>query len=101
MNEIAVLYVNEVGKRKRKRKIKKTIPTIQRSDIMSGILSTDLNHDERARLSNLYAEITYMEKKDLKYINEIVVSSKSDLEIYEMLKKLNSKSKLSKVPIKV
>lgn len=101
MNEIAVLYVNEVGKRKRKRKIKKTIPTIQRSDIMSGILSTDLNHDERARLSNLYAEITYMEKKDLKYINEIVVSSKGDLEIYEMLKKLNSKSKLSKVPIKV
>lgn len=88
----AILYLNEVGKRKDKQKIKKTLPTISRSDIMSGILSSALNHNERAKLSNLYTEIVYMEKKDLKYIREIVVSSQSDLEIYEMLKKVRKQT---------
>lgn len=89
----AVLYLNKVGKRKEAHKIKKTLPMIQRSDIMSAILSADLTNVERSMLSNLYAEITYMEKRDLKYISEIAVSSQNDLEIYEILKKLNKKSK--------
>ena len=87
----AILYIKEVGKRKNKQKLKKTFPTISREDIMAGILSTELNHLERSKLSNLYAEITHMEKKDLKYITEIAVSSESDSEIYEMLNQLNRK----------
>lgn len=60
---------------------------------MSGILSSDLNNDERFILSKLYAEIINMEKQDLKYISEIAVSSQGDLEIYEMLKKINKRKK--------
>lgn len=89
----AILYLNEVGKKKEKTKFKKTIPTIRRSDIMSGILSSDLNTEERLILSKLYAEIINMEKKDLKYISEIAVSSQHDLEIYEMLKRFNKHKK--------
>lgn len=92
----AILYINEVGKRKDKQKIKKTFPTISRTDIMIGILSENLSNKERSRLSNLYAEILCIEKKDLKYISEIVVSSKSDLEIYEMIKKNNKIDRLRK-----
>lgn len=84
----ALLHLYEVGKRKDKPKQKKTYPMISRTDIMNGILSSDLSEKERSKLSNLYAEITYMEKKDFKYISEIAVSNKSDLEIYEMLKGL-------------
>lgn len=89
MNKSTLISVDEVKKRRQKIKKSMTIPTIQRTDIMTGLLSSDLNHAEHARLSNLYAEITYMEKTDLKYIREIAVSSQSDLEIYEMLEKLN------------
>ncbi len=85
----AILYINEVGKRKDKPKIKKSFPTISRTDIMMGILSEKLDSLERVKLSNLYAEIICMEKCDLKYISEIVVSSQNDLEIYELLKKMN------------
>lgn len=88
MSETAIVSKNKIERKKRKPKREKTIPLIQRTDIMSGLLSSDLNRDERARLSNLYAEITYMEKEDLKYIREIAVSSQSDLEIYEMLNRM-------------
>ena len=88
---------------KKKGKYLKSIPSINRIDIMSGILSTNVNQDERYKLSNLYAEITYMEKSDLKYINKITVSCQSDMEIYEILrrvkkeeqKKLSSKKRAS------
>lgn len=89
----AILYINEVGKRKNKPKIKKTFPTISRADLMSGILSENLSNIERSKLSDLYLEILCIEKQDLKYISEIPVSSKSDLEIYEMIKKNNKMSK--------
>lgn len=89
----AILYINEVGKRKGKQKVKKTFPTISRTDIMLGILSESLSDVERSKLSNLYAEILYMERRDLKYISEIAVSSQSDLEIYEMIKRFNKISK--------
>lgn len=87
----AILHLNEVGNKKKD--INETIPTINRADIMEGILSTALNTSERSLLSNLYSEITYMEKKDLKYINKIAVSCQKDLEIYEILKKVIKKKK--------
>ncbi len=89
----AILYLNEVGKRKHKSKIKNTFPTISRTDIMSGILSETLNASDRVKLSKLYAEIIYMEKKDLKYISKIAISSQSDFEIYEMLKRIKKMEK--------
>lgn len=92
MNE-AILYLNEVGKRKNKQKNKTEIPTISRTDIMSGILSSELTDADRSKLSNLYGEIIYSEIKDLKYVSEITVSCQDDLEIYEMLKNLNKKKK--------
>ena len=73
---------------KKKKKHLKSIPSINRVDIMSGILSANVNHDERYKLSNLYAEITYMEKSDLKYINKITVSCQSDMEIYEIIRRV-------------
>lgn len=90
MNE-EFLYINEVGKRKNKQKAKKVFPVINRTDIMRGILSPKLDKFQKAKLSNMYAEITYMEKIDLKYIREITVSSQDDFEIYTLLKKLNKK----------
>lgn len=91
MLEEIVSLDNETKKQSKQSKKTKTIPSINRVDIMSGILSEDLDNAERLKLSNLYAEITYMEKKDMKYINKITVSSQSDLEIYEIIKKLNNK----------
>ena len=88
MDKMKIIYVNDTQHKKSKCKTKDTIPIIQRTDIMLALLSANLNHDEHARLSNLYAEITYMEKKDLKYISEIAVSSQSDLEVYETLNKI-------------
>ncbi len=93
MNETVVIPTNSTKKDKKRLKKEKTIPIIQRTDIMSGLLCADLNHYERSRLSNLYAEITYMEKKDLKYISEIAVSSQSDVEIYEMLNRIKRTTK--------
>ena len=90
------LYVREVGKRKSRQKCKKTFPTIKRDEIMTGILETDLDKYTRSRLSNLYAEITYIEMLDLKYMSEIVVSSKEDLELYNILKKYNKQKKYLK-----
>ncbi len=81
-----VLHVYEIGKKKDRRKGKKAFPVISRTDIMSGILSTTLDKETRSKLSNLYAEITYMEKRDLKYISEIAVSSQAESEIYDILK---------------
>lgn len=89
-----ILYVREVGKRKDKPKVKKTFPTIKRIDIMEGILSPELDKATRLKLSNLYAEITYMEMTDFKYISEIAVSSKDDFELYNILKCLNKQKKL-------
>lgn len=85
----AILYINEVGKRKNKCKTKKTFPTINRSDIMSGILSEIVNESERTKLSKLYAEIIHMEKNDLKYISEIAISSQNDSDVYEILRRIN------------
>lgn len=78
-------------KEKKKRKTMKSIPSINRVDIMSGILSANVNQDERYKLSNLYAEITYMEKSNLKYINKITVSCQSDMEIYEIIRRVKKK----------
>ena len=88
-----ILYVLEVGKRKDKPKRKKTFPTIKRIDIMDGILSPELDKETRSKLSNLYAEITYAEKVDLKYMTEIAVSSEEDLELYNILKDLSKQRK--------
>ena len=95
-----IFYVREVGKRKDKPKTKKTFPTIKRVDIMEGILSPDLDKSTRSRLSNLYAEITYTEMVDLKYITEIAVSSEDDLELYNILKCLNKQKKVKYKNIK-
>lgn len=94
--EEALLYINEVGKRKNKPKNKSTFPVISRSDIMAAILSESINDFERIKLSNLYAEIICMEKKDLKYISQIAVSSKSDFEVYEIIKKINRAKNINK-----
>ncbi len=87
-----VLYVNEIGKKKDKPKAKKSFPVIRRTDIMSGILSTTLDKETRLKLSNLYAEITYMEKRDFKYITEIAVSSQLESEIYDILNNLKNRN---------
>mgnify|MGYP004534763185 CR=1 FL=1 len=86
-----ILYVREVGKRKNKRKVKQAFPVIKRTDIMEAILSPELDKTSLSKLSNLYAEITYIEKLDLKYMSEIVVASKDDFEIYEILKNYKRK----------
>ena len=85
----------EIGKKRDKIKIKGAFPVISRTDIMSGILSTSLDRETRAKLSNLYAEITYMEKRELKYITEIAVSSAIESEIYDILKNMNKKHTIS------
>lgn len=90
MNE-EILYVREVGKRKNRRKLKQALPVIKRTDIMEAILSSELDKTFQAKLSNLYAEITYIEKIDQKYMSEVVVASKEDFEIYEILKKRKRK----------
>lgn len=87
-----VMHIYEIGKKKDRPKEKKTFPVIKRTDIMSGILCMSLDKETRLKLSNLYAEITYMEKRDLKYITEIAVSSQSESEIYDILKKLNDEN---------
>lgn len=97
MSNVMTIPVKEEGKRKQKGKKAMAIPTIQRSDIMSGLLSPCFNSYERSQLSNLYAEITYMEKSDLKYISEIAVSSQSDMEIYEMLNRMKKATKEQQV----
>lgn len=89
-----VLYVREVGKRKNKQKQKQSFPTIRRADIMEGILSPELDQSIRSKLSNLYAEITYAEMVDLKYMTEVTVSSEEDLELYNILKKYNKQRKI-------
>ena len=89
--EEEILYVREVGKRKNKRKTKQAFPVIKRTDIMEAILSSELDKTSRSKLSNLYAEITYIEKIDLKYMSEVVVASKEDFEVYEILKNLQKK----------
>lgn len=95
-----ILYVREVGKKTDKTKVKKTFPIIKRVDIMEAILSSELDKTTRLRLSNLYAEITYTERIDLKYISEIVVSSADDLELYNILREFNkSKRKAKRYPI--
>lgn len=92
MNE-GILYVREVGKRKNKQNSKKGLPTIKRIDIMEALLSSELDKVTRLRLSNLYAEVTYAEMIDLKYMSEIAVSSEDDLELYNILKKFNKQRK--------
>lgn len=92
MNE-DILYVREVGKRKNKQNFKKGFPTIKRTDIMEAILSSELDKSTRLRLSNLYAEITYAEMVDLKYISEIAVASEDDLELYNIIKKFVKQQK--------
>lgn len=92
----AMLYINEIGNRKNKTKSKNMFPRINRSDIMSGILSEKINENERIKLSKLYAEIIYMETKDLKYISEIAVSSERDSEVFEILKKISQKEDFTK-----
>ena len=87
------ICVRPSQRRKKKEKYENSIPTINRTDIMSGILSTNINQNDRYKLANLYAEITYMEKTDLKYINQITVSCQSDMEIYEILKKIKKEKK--------
>lgn len=94
--EEEILYVREVGKRKNKRKTKQAFPVIKRTDIMEAILSSELDKTSRSKLSNLYAEITYIEKIDLKYMSEVVVASKEDFEVYEILKNLQKKRKCNK-----
>lgn len=88
-----ILQTCGIRGKKGKQSIGKTFPTISRIDIMSGILSPELTKEDRFKLSNLYAEITYMEKKELKYIKEITVSSQDDLDIYEMLKSIRKQIK--------
>ena len=84
----AMLYINEIDKRKSKPKTRNMFPMINRSDIMSGILSENINENERIMLSKLYAEIIFMERKDLKYISEIAVSSQRDSEVFDILQKI-------------
>lgn len=80
-----IFYVREVGKSKRK--TKQPFPIIKRTEIMEAILSPELDRSSRLKLSNLYAEITYIERIDLKYMSEVVVATEEDFEIYEILKK--------------
>lgn len=92
MNE-AYLYITEVGKQSHKERKKKNFPTIQRSDIMSCILSEFATCEEKSLLSNIYYEITKMEMQDMKYITEIAISSKKDAEAYDLINRLKSKEK--------
>ena len=95
MNE-AYFYITEVGKRSQKVRKKTSFPTIQRSDVMSCILSEFATYEEKSLLSKLYHEITKMEIKDMKYITDIAISSQSDADIYDLIKrlKLEEKNKL-------
>lgn len=74
----------------RQKKKKNLFPVIKRTDIMAGILSNSLDKETRMILSNLYAEITYMEQRDLKYITEITVSSQLESDIYDKLKMISN-----------
>lgn len=87
-----ILYVSKKGE-KNERKPKQGFPIIKRTDIMKAILSSELDTESRLKLSNLYAEIIYTEKLDFKYISEIAVSSEKDLEIYQILRKLQRQQK--------
>lgn len=86
-----ILYVKKLEKSKNKKKQRQSFPVIKRTDIMEAILSSELDKTSQSKLSNLYAEITYIEKIDFKYMSEVIVASKEDLEIYEILKKLHKK----------
>lgn len=66
----------------------KTFPTIQRSDVMSCILSEFVTEEEKKSLSVMYSEITRMEMKDMKYITEIAISSREDAEIYDTIRRV-------------
>lgn len=92
MNE-AYFYITEVGKRSQKERKKNNFPTIQRSDIMSCILSEFATCEERTVLSKIYYEITKMEMQDMKYITEIAISSKRDAEVYDLINRLKSEEK--------
>lgn len=92
MNE-AYLYITESKKRSQKGQKKRSFPTIQRSDIMSCILSEFATNEEKSSLSLMYYEITKMEMKDMKYITEIAISSQKDADIYDLIKRLKSKER--------
>lgn len=96
MNE-AYLHLMEGSKRLGKEKRKNGFPTIQRSDIMSCILSEFATNAEKSSLSLMYYEITRMEMKDMKYITEIAISSQKDADIYDIIKRLKSQEKIKYV----
>ena len=89
----AYYHLYEVGKRSKKERSKKSFPTIQRSDVMEGILSEFAKEQEKRLLSIMYFEITRMEMKDMKYITEIAISSQSDADIYDIIKRLKRQEK--------
>lgn len=92
MDEV-YLYLTEGNKHLKKEKRKKGFPTIQRSDIMSCILSEFATKEEKSSLSLMYYEITKMEMKDMKYITEIAISSQKDADIYDTIRRLKSQEK--------
>ena len=57
------------------RKKQNAFPTIKRYDIMEAILSKDVDDYYKDRLSNMFAEILYMERENMQYIDAITVSS--------------------------
>lgn len=92
MNE-AYLYLSEIGKRSQKPKKNKNYPTIQRWDVMNGILSEFATQEEKTSLSLMYYEITKMEMRDMTYITEIAISSQRDADIYNLINRLKAKEK--------
>lgn len=92
MNE-AYLYLSEIGKRSQKPKKHKSFPTIQRWDVMNGILSEFATQEEKSSLSLMYYEITKMEMRDMTYITEIAISSQRDADIYDLINRLKSEER--------
>jgi hypothetical protein len=87
-----ILCVKEI--KRSNGKPKQDFPIINRTDVMEAILSNELDENSRLRLSNLYAEITYIEQIDLKYMSEIVVSNEEDLEAYNILQDYRKQQRL-------
>lgn len=73
----------------RRSKLKKRVinnyPVIKRDDVMELILSTSINEEERAKLSQIYNEIIKLETNDLKYITHITVSNRNHAEVYNLI----------------
>lgn len=93
----SVIHVVGENKRTYKLKSKKIFPTIKRNDLMEAIISFEIDKSDKSKLSNLYYNIVCKEKENLRYITEVSVTSKLDLEIYNLLRSLkdmdNSKKK--------